>query len=52
MTEPDVPAATPPDFGESRSKVVTWHDPMVLAASAAGLTGLQFLEAQIGRAHV
>jgi uncharacterized protein (TIGR00369 family) len=33
------------DFGEARSKVVTWHDPMTLAASAAGLTGLEFLQA-------
>ena len=45
MTEPEGPAVSPPDFGGPRSKVVTWHDPMVLAASAAGLTGLQFLEA-------
>ena len=33
------------DFGEARSKVVTWYDPMTLAASAAGLTGLEFLQA-------
>ena len=34
-----------PDFGEPRSKVVTWYDPMTLAASAAGRTGLEFLQA-------
>src|SRR5437763_1605649 len=33
------------DFGEARSKVVTWYDPMALAASSAGLTGLEFLVA-------
>ncbi len=33
------------DFGEARSKMVTWYDPMTLAASAAGLTGLEFLQA-------
>ena len=45
MTDSEVAAVARPEFGEPRSKVVTWHDPMVLAASAAGLTGLQFLEA-------
>lgn len=34
-----------PEFGEPRSKVITWHDPMVLAAAAAGSTGLEFLRA-------
>src|ERR1700712_619244 len=43
-SEVDVPR-TWPDFGEARSKVVTWYDPMTLAASAAGLTGLEFLGA-------
>ena len=46
MTDSEVDAArTWPDFGEARSKVVTWYDPMTLAASAAGLTGLEFLGA-------
>jgi uncharacterized protein (TIGR00369 family) len=46
MTDSEVDAdRTWPDFGEVRSKVVTWHDPMTLAASAAGLTGLEFLGA-------
>ena len=46
MTDSEVDAGeTWPDFGEARSKVVTWYDPMTLAASAAGLTGLEFLGA-------
>ena len=46
MTDSEVDAPrTWPDFGEARSKVVTWYDPMTLAASAAGLTGLEFLGA-------
>ena len=34
-----------PDFGEPRSKMVSWHDPLPLAASAAGRTGLEFMQA-------
>ena len=46
MTDSEVDAPrTWPDFGEARSKVVTWYDPLTLAASAAGLTGLEFLGA-------
>src|ERR1700712_4106073 len=46
MTDSEVDARrTWPDFGESRSKVVTWYAPLTLAASAAGLTGLEFLGA-------
>lgn len=41
MTDPE----GRPDFGEPRSKIVSWHDPMILAASSVGLTGLEFLEA-------
>ena len=47
MTEPEVtgPGAAVPaqSFGEPRSKVVTWYDPMTLTAGAVGLTGLEFL---------
>jgi uncharacterized protein (TIGR00369 family) len=46
MTESAVAADSEwPDFGAARSKVVTWHDPMTLAGSAAGRTGLEFLQA-------
>ena len=46
MSDPEVEGVpTWPDFGEARSKVVTWYDPMTLASSAAGLTGLEFLTA-------
>ena len=33
------------DWGTPRSKTVTWHDPMVHAAAAATLSGLEFLYA-------
>lgn len=45
MTDSDALAladAGSPDFGKARSKVVTRYDPLV-PASAAGMTGLQFL---------
>ena len=34
-----------PEFGALRSKEVRWHDPMQLASAAAGLSGLEFLQA-------
>lgn len=34
-----------PDFGASRSKVISWHDPLQLAAAGAGMSGLEFLRA-------
>lgn len=37
------PAAA--SWGEPRSKLVTWHDPMITAAGMAGLSGLEFVEA-------
>ncbi|MET3808015.1 uncharacterized protein (TIGR00369 family) [Nakamurella sp. UYEF19] len=47
MSDPEVSAATaqpdPAHFGGSRSKTVTWYDPMILAAAAPGMTGLEFL---------
>jgi uncharacterized protein (TIGR00369 family) len=33
------------DWGEPRSKSITWHDPRVSAAGAPSRTGLQFLQA-------
>ena len=37
--------AAPPGWGEARSKVVTWYDPAITAAGAAGLSGLEFMRA-------
>lgn len=34
-----------PDWGEARSRLVTWHDPSVPAAATRDLTGLEFLRA-------
>ncbi|MGO9344122.1 MAG: PaaI family thioesterase [Acidimicrobiales bacterium] len=33
------------DWGESRSKTVVWHDPMITAAAGVELSGLEFLRA-------
>jgi len=33
------------DWGSPRSKTITWHDPMVNATAATGLSGLEFLYA-------
>ena len=38
---PDVPAS----WGESRSRTVTWWDPMITAAGGRGRTGLETLQA-------
>lgn len=38
-------AAEKADWGEARSRYVTWHDPMALAAGGAGLSGLEFWQA-------
>ncbi|HEX4831254.1 MAG TPA: PaaI family thioesterase [Trebonia sp.] len=35
----------PQDWGAPSSKVVQWHDPMITAAAALGLSGLEFLRA-------
>ena len=32
-------------FGDARSRTVSWYDPMQLASAAAGLSGLDFLQA-------
>ena len=34
-----------PEWGAARSRTITWHDPMVNAASATSLGGLDFLRA-------
>jgi hypothetical protein len=31
------------DWGQTRSKTVTWHDPTVTAAAGSALSGLEFL---------
>ena len=33
------------EWGQSREKLVTWHDPMIAAKAAASLSGLEFLRA-------
>src|SRR5690348_3043943 len=33
------------DWGEPRTRTMTWHDPAVTAASAASLSGLEFVRA-------
>jgi uncharacterized protein (TIGR00369 family) len=35
------------DWGEARSKSVTWYDPAVTVAGGAGLTGLEFMQALV-----
>lgn len=35
------------DWGEARSKSVTWYDPAVTAAGGAGLSGLEFMQALV-----
>ncbi|ABD10210.1 aromatic compound degradation protein PaaI [Frankia sp. CcI156] len=35
----------PAAWGEPRSKTITWHDPLPVAAAAASLSGLEFLSA-------
>ena len=37
----------PTEWGEPRSKSVTWHDPLVMANAGAGLSGLEFLRALV-----
>jgi hypothetical protein len=33
------------DWGEPRSRSVTWYDPAAIMAGGAGLSGLEFLQA-------
>ncbi|MGY1639926.1 PaaI family thioesterase [Geodermatophilus sp. SYSU D00703] len=41
----DIPATSPAAWGEPRSRTVTWHDPLVVAAGALERSGLETLEA-------
>jgi uncharacterized protein (TIGR00369 family) len=50
QAQPDELAARPahrpePDWGEPRSKSVTWYDPAAIVAGGVGLSGLEFLTA-------
>jgi hypothetical protein len=44
MAEPATTSRTRPGWGAARSKEVRWHDPAVLAAEAARLSGREFLQ--------
>jgi uncharacterized protein (TIGR00369 family) len=44
MTEPATTSGTRLGWGAARSKEVRWHDPTVLAAQAARLSGREFLQ--------
>lgn len=35
------------DWGEPRTKMITWHDPAIARTAAADMTGREFLEAMI-----
>jgi hypothetical protein len=35
------------DWGASRSRVVTWHDPALISAQGLTMTGLDYLRAMI-----
>jgi uncharacterized protein (TIGR00369 family) len=38
-------AASPQDWGPPTARIVEWYDPMITAAAAPGLSGLEFLRA-------
>jgi uncharacterized protein (TIGR00369 family) len=38
-------AGAPPGWGAPASKIVEWYDPMITAAAAPGMSGLEFLRA-------
>jgi uncharacterized protein (TIGR00369 family) len=40
-----VTETSPPEWGEPRSKTISWYDPFITAKSLMGRTGLQALEA-------
>jgi uncharacterized protein (TIGR00369 family) len=44
VTTPDT-TTTPADWGDSRSRTVTWHDPRITAAGAVARSGLETMEA-------
>ena len=46
MTATPTPTpAAPADWGEPRSKTITWYDPMQAASAGAGMTGIDHLRA-------
>lgn len=49
MSSADLAHAAPPsrDWGEPRSKSISWHDPVVLAGAGGELSGRELLEAII-----
>lgn len=51
MSEPTSPKdhapASPPSWGEPRSKTITWHDPLRTAAEGAAMAGLDYIHAII-----
>jgi uncharacterized protein (TIGR00369 family) len=44
-TRPAPANGTPTEWGEPRSRTVTWYDPLTTAAAAATMSGLEFLRA-------
>ena len=45
MTEHDPNARPGPDWGEPRTKTITWHDPLAAARIGATMAGLDYLRA-------
>src|SRR5918993_5275296 len=45
MTADPTPDTVPAEWGEPRSRTVTWHDPMITAAGALERSGLATMEA-------
>lgn len=43
-SQPHTPAA---DWGDARSRTVTWYDPLASAAQGAGMVGIDYLRAMI-----
>jgi len=41
----DTEISPPPEWGPSRSRTVTWHDPLALAAHGAQVSGREYLQA-------
>lgn len=45
MSELSVNGGVPASWGEPRTQVMTWYDPMVLAAAGRSMSGLEFITA-------
>lgn len=41
------PASTPAEWGEPRSRTVTWHDPLRSAQAGLGMAGVDYLRAMV-----